>query len=295
MGVLLWLQGLRNPFLDVVMMASTYLGDQVVVIAVLCWFLWCKDREFAIRLALVFFLGGMVNQLLKLIFLVPRPWELNPAVAPLASALPGATGWSFPSGHVASAVALYGGLLLRSRRVWQRALCVLAVGLVALSRMYAGVHTPLDVGASLGVGVVLLWFAWITLDAAEQTPRLLWAVYAVCGALILAMILIVGWRRAQNQPLDMLMDGAAAAGAAAGFLVGWLLSKGRSFSTTFPLLAQPLVMLGGLVGIVLLKLMEGSALWSALLAYALLAFWASFAYPVCLDTVYKWKKRGNGI
>ena len=68
---------------------------------------------------------------------------------------------SYPSGHTAASVAVYGGLayLLTSRftnsafRIIVWALAVLMVAFVATSRMYRGMHHPLDVGGGIVVGV----------------------------------------------------------------------------------------------------------------------------------------------
>jgi undecaprenyl-diphosphatase len=75
---------------------------------------------------------------------------------------------SFPSGHTAAAVALYGSVaavaVRLGWRVWvRRALVVLAVAvpvLVAFARLYRGMHYPTDVlaGALLG----LAWLAVVT-------------------------------------------------------------------------------------------------------------------------------------
>jgi undecaprenyl-diphosphatase len=73
---------------------------------------------------------------------------------------------SFPSGHTAAAIAVYAGLvlLLTSRLRDQRvriAAWTLAIALpifVALSRMYRGMHHPLDVagGAVIGVSAICI-------------------------------------------------------------------------------------------------------------------------------------------
>ena len=73
---------------------------------------------------------------------------------------------SYPSGHVAASVAVYGGLalLLTSRfpARWVRSSCwslVVALPLiVALSRLYRGMHHPLDelAGVCVGVGAILV-------------------------------------------------------------------------------------------------------------------------------------------
>jgi membrane-associated phospholipid phosphatase len=81
---------------------------------------------------------------------------------------------SFPSGHVAASIAVYGGLALlltsRYKDPWLRTVVwALAVALpiaVGISRMYRGMHHPLDVvgGAAMGLGALL-----ISLFAAQVT------------------------------------------------------------------------------------------------------------------------------
>jgi membrane-associated phospholipid phosphatase len=72
---------------------------------------------------------------------------------------------SYPSGHTAASVAVYGGLALlvtsKVTNVWARVavwtLAVAMVTFVAASRMYRGMHHPLDVGGGLLVGVLALF------------------------------------------------------------------------------------------------------------------------------------------
>jgi undecaprenyl-diphosphatase len=72
---------------------------------------------------------------------------------------------SFPSGHTAAAVALYGGiavvLAIRSRRnayaaTWWVILLIIPIA-VAISRVYRGMHYPSDVAASFLGGFGCLW------------------------------------------------------------------------------------------------------------------------------------------
>ena len=68
---------------------------------------------------------------------------------------------SFPSGHTAASIAVYVGLVLliasriRDRRVRVVAWTVAVVipVFVALSRMYRGMHHPLDVAGGLVIGI----------------------------------------------------------------------------------------------------------------------------------------------
>lgn len=73
---------------------------------------------------------------------------------------------SYPSGHTAASVAVYAGLVLlltttitgNLRRGLAWAGAILMVSFVAFSRMYRGMHHPLDVlgGLVIGIGAILL-------------------------------------------------------------------------------------------------------------------------------------------
>ena len=71
---------------------------------------------------------------------------------------------SYPSGHTAASLAVYGGLALlltyrfasRTVRVGAWTIALALVAFVALSRMYRGMHHPFDVAGGLVVGVLAL-------------------------------------------------------------------------------------------------------------------------------------------
>jgi membrane-associated phospholipid phosphatase len=86
---------------------------------------------------------------------------------------------SYPSGHTAASVAVYAGLVLllttrftsslKKALAWTGA--ILLVTFVALSRMYEGMHHPLDVagGILIGIGAILvLLFACRAAGAAAE-------------------------------------------------------------------------------------------------------------------------------
>jgi undecaprenyl-diphosphatase len=91
---------------------------------------------------------------------------------PQADPLMGAGGWSFPSGHAATAFA--GAVSLTY--LWRRAapLFFLLAAAIAFSRVYVGVHYPGDVlaGAALGTAVGLAWVAALRLPRrSAEAPR----------------------------------------------------------------------------------------------------------------------------
>lgn len=89
---------------------------------------------------------------------VDRP---RPAVPELDSAPPTS---SFPSGHTAAAMALYGGLALLAtrrgsgRRAWWWLLLLIPAA-VGASRLYRGMHHPSDVAAALLLGTAAILVA----------------------------------------------------------------------------------------------------------------------------------------
>ena len=100
---------------------------------------------------------------LKPFFSRPRPCDVNPDMLTLVSR---PSGWSFPSGHSASAFAAAASLVFQKNRLGPYAVA-LAV-FIGLSRLYLYVHYPTDVLAGALIGTALGYAASRLVDAAAK-------------------------------------------------------------------------------------------------------------------------------
>lgn len=191
MELLYALESIRTPLLDSVMSAITELGGELVYMVAAIVVFWCVSKGLGYYILTVGFAGTILNQFLKISCRIPRPWVQDPEFTIVESAREAATGYSFPSGHTQNAFASFGCIGIWSRRALWRCVCALIILLIALSRMYLGVHTPLDVGVSLVLGAALTAVLWPLFRDIETRPRRMYAVLAVMLALTAAYIAYV--------------------------------------------------------------------------------------------------------
>ncbi len=155
---MLFFQSIKNPFLDIIANIASFFAEETVLIFALVLIYWCIDKRkgFAIFLSLMISLNLM--QGLKAIFKVERPYLAYGDLIE-AERTSTATGYSFPSGHSTGASSFYSSLLLLFKNKAIRILAILIIILVPLSRLYLGVHWPLDVmfGTILGLGITLFF------------------------------------------------------------------------------------------------------------------------------------------
>lgn len=187
MDFLYLLEGIRHPVLDAIFQFITHLGEETAFIVLGMLFLWCIDKYEGYYLLTVGFWGTQLNQLLKITFRIDRPWVRDPNFKAVESAIPEATGYSFPSGHTQTAVGNFGAIARWSRNRLMQIACILLAVLVGFSRMYLGVHTPADVLTSVAVALVLVFALYPIIRKGVQNPKWMRA----------SMLCLLGWSVAQ--------------------------------------------------------------------------------------------------
>ncbi len=176
-AILLHIHSFRTPMLDRFAFDLTFLGSALGIIilsALIIGGLWLLKRYVEIGMYAAVLIGASVMVVtLKLFFHQLRPQVFPPLVHE--------TSYSFPSGHSLTSFAVWGFVAwwivsLDPKQLWRWLLGLLSVmvaALVALSRLYLGVHWPTDVlaGFFLGFGwvaVCALGHRWLTRHARQE-------------------------------------------------------------------------------------------------------------------------------
>lgn len=173
------LASIRNPILNSVMQIITYIGEETVFMLVTLIVFWCISKKHGYYLLITGFFGTLLSQFLKLVCRIPRPWLQKPGFKAVDSALPGASGYSFPSGHTQNAVSTFGGIARFTKKAVIRWVCIALALLISFSRMYLGVHTPLDVGFAFATALFLLLVLYPIMEKTDEKPQIMYILSAV--------------------------------------------------------------------------------------------------------------------
>jgi len=300
LDILLWLRQHAAPWLDTVMGGITQLGSNYFYLAALAFFYWCVDVAGTMRLFVLLLSSVYLHEVLKEITAVERPIELLRSLLP-ASQQPRFTetagGFSFPSGHVQDAVVFWGYLAIAFRKRWLTVFVPLVVLLIAFSRLYLGLHWPLDILGGLAFGLLILWFGYVILRLLAGMPvQARFPATLLFGLLPPAFYLLF--------PAHYV---AVSMGALCGAILGYVVERHYiRFRVRLPFWQQALKVVIGLAGALLLLLggrmllpaapaeswvrgavpAEMASFWSLFLAelptlglYALVGVWCTLVAP----------------
>lgn len=146
----------RNIALNTFFKIVTQLGGAITLIGItiLC-ILFIKDKKYKILVPVNIIIITGLNIILKNFFVRPRP-NINRLIEE--------TGYSFPSGHAMANTAFYGMLIyiaykkIKNKKL-RNSICILLsilIFLIALSRVYLGVHYVSDVIAGISFSIAYL-------------------------------------------------------------------------------------------------------------------------------------------
>ncbi len=153
------LQRVASPFLDAIFVVITSTGSLLFFLAAVVLVYWLWDKRLGFFLSVLLLASGALNGYLKTLFGSPRP------PAPYHRVVPPLTDNGFPSGHAQTSAAFWSGLAL-VRRGWWIPPGIVMTALVALSRVYLGVHFVGDVlgGVAIGLGIGVVGYVGFRLS-----------------------------------------------------------------------------------------------------------------------------------
>jgi len=288
------------------MLAFSVLGSPEAYLFVLAALFWCGNARLGLRAALLLGISAGANDALKMAFHTPRPSWTDPGVTALAAE----SGFALPSAHAQLAAGFWGlvAVSLRRRRIWLA--CGLLLLLIGASRIYLGVHAPLDVVAGWVAGLAIL-AAFLVAEARFGPTIRTWPLSrtiaaALCLSLAIpaATMLVLGlqgdwqvpaaWVEAASAQTGIVIDpqdpsnsflaGGLVVGVAAG--AAWCSTRGLSPGpAAAPLLLRRL--LAGAAGVLFIwlataPLIAMTANEACVLSYlqgALLGLWTAGGAP----------------
>ncbi|UCG23697.1 MAG: phosphatase PAP2 family protein [Chloroflexota bacterium] len=184
-----WLQE-NYPQLETPLFYATEAGRFEFYLIVLTLTYWCLHKRLGRAMGYLLTISYFLNAIFKHLVRNQRPlWE-DPALA-LVEEL----SFGVPSGHVQSATVFYGLVAMFIGRAWAWIVAGILITLMAVSRVYLGVHDIEDVviGFLLGVTVLIGYGLWNRHFAARFNNRILGQrlLIAVSVPIVLAAIYVV--------------------------------------------------------------------------------------------------------
>lgn len=156
-------------WLNVLSLFSLF-GEEMLLICVLGFAYWCWDKKLGKAIGRSLLMANLWGPMIKNVALRLRPYFASDNITLLRKIDPdadvynvAAQGYSFPSGHSANAVAVYGTAAAGARKRWLWVLAFVLPLLVGVSRVAVGAHFPTDVIAGWALGALsALLTAWLT-------------------------------------------------------------------------------------------------------------------------------------
>ena len=300
MDFLRLLANYRCSFLNVVFQSITWIAQETIVVIVICWLYWCCNKKLAHILGFTYFLSGLLVQALKITFRIPRPWILDPDFKAVESAVPGATGYSFPSGHTQSGTALFSTLGFHFQKKAVKFICFFIMCLIGFSRMYLGVHTHKDVLVSMALTFIISFIVYNhlapKLNGSENIMRLSFGLLTTC-LLLFAYAGILYCTHIADP--DMAADALKAGGAGLGFALGYYIEQTRiRFSMPKSAKEKALRFTTGLFSVIVLMVIFHFTIKKFLIgniiSYFLLILWIVAFYPAIFSYV-SYKQEGASV
>ena len=142
LNVLKFFQSIRTPILNALFLILTISTEVPVIILFTAITYWCINKKYGHKLLFTLIPNIVINTGIKEFVKAPRPIGVA-GIESLRTQT--ATGYSFPSGHTQTATTFWTSLMIIFKKKWTYILGTIIILGVGISRLYLGVHWPVDV------------------------------------------------------------------------------------------------------------------------------------------------------
>lgn len=191
----------------------SFIGGETFSILLMIVLLFCYKKEVGKRVSAAVLMAGIWFPMIKNIVLRVRPYMAHPEKVKVLQVVEADAdpmdivqqGYSFPSGHGATAVSLFGSTAREIRKRWMWFVAVITPLLIGISRVMVGVHYPTDVLAGWVVGLAAAGFNALL----QKKVRTEWARFAIMVGIALPGLI---WCRSRDyfSALGLLIGAAVA-------------------------------------------------------------------------------------
>lgn len=262
------IQSIISPFWDMFFQIVTMTGEESFYIIAAAIIFWCVNKKFGYKLGFALLTSTISNIVLKDMINAARPIGV-PGIRSLR--LETATGQSFPSGHTQGATTFWVSCIIKVRRKWIYIVGFLTIILVSLSRLYLGLHYPIDVIGGIVIGIICVFISNYIFDYAERTQKT-WVLMIIIVPTLIGMFVL---RDKEYYTI---------AGTVLGFYIGYILeSKYVQYDVRNSIVKQLMKLVFGLVILmtlkVMLKVMLPLNVFSDFFRYIVIGLWITVGAP----------------
>lgn len=273
--VLVFLESIRTDFLTVFFTTITMMAEHLFLVLLLAVLYWVVDKRKSRRLAWFMLFNGVANGVMKSIVNMPRPFDKG-VVKPIR--METATGSSFPSGHTQTATSFWMGSMLILKTKASIVLGSIMIVLTGLSRLYLGVHWPMDVVAAIAFGIIFTYFANLLMNEEDKFTEF----HVIVSSLVCLAFLIF------NVEADLYKSAAALWGLCVG---GYFEEKYIQFKVEGSRLYQATKVVIGIIGVLVIYIGMSKLLPTvkiiSMIKYALVIFWIMAGAPYLFNKLMK--------
>ena len=168
LSILQFLQNVRNPILNILFLGLTMSAEVPVIVVFTAVMYWCINKKYGQKL--LFSLVGNIalNTGIKEYVKAPRPIGVEGLESMRVET---ATGYSLPSGHTQIATTFWVSLMTIFKKNWLYILGTIMFLGIGISRLYLGVHWPIDVLFGWTFGIIFTLILGKIFDIVDENKK----------------------------------------------------------------------------------------------------------------------------